>query len=1617
MSAPLDVAIIGVAGVYPKAANAQAFWHNICAKVDAITEAGPEWAGNYFDPDSSDSDRIYTTRGGFLGELAQVDPLDIGLMPALAAGADPDHLIALKMARDAIADAGYAKRSFNNERTGVIVARGTYGNRGFASMLTRGFFLEQMMQVIRQLRPDFSATEVRELQRAMLKQLPPYGGDMVGLLTPNAIAGVIANRLDLMGPNYIVDAACASSLIAVSQAAQEIASGRCDTMLVGGTQVQTPAMLYIQFSQINALTRGQLRPFSKGSDGTLLGEGSGMMMLKRLDLAEAHGDRIYAVIKGTGIASDGKAKGFLTPRLEGEILAMQRAYESCGIDPLTLDLIEAHGTGTALGDKTEIEALQAIYGARGAGPQIALSAVKSMIGHCLPGTATASMIKTAFALHHKVLPPMLCGEPDPALHLERTPFYLNTETRPWIHGGKHPRRAGVNAFGFGGINAHVVLEEYRPRATGAVAVPQVLTSDDGGELLLLAAESHAQLLTLARAVQTQLNAAKPAALAAICKAAAQHSQGAHRLAIPCTNAADLAKKLDAALDKLSAGAAFKTRNGVQYSVAATPGKVVLLFPGEGSQYPDMLRDLALRFAQVREGFDFIEQAAHARGSRSRAARLYPAPTGYSSDQRQALEADLHSMDIGAESVFSASLALLKLYDDLGLQFDAMLGHSTGENTALTASGVRHYDSPEALAEAVQVLHQFFERLDADGQIVQGTLLSVGGLDAATRAELLAGVDGMQLAMDNCPNQLVLFGAPEAAEKLRARLAAQGAICQPLPFGRAYHTPLFKPMADAFRSYFKDLEFTPGRVPLYSACSVAPFPQDAAAMRELAAKQWENPVRFTQTIERLYDEGYRVFLEVGPGGNLTSFVGDTLRARSDVLALASDSRRRGGLAQLHSTLAALFCAGAAFDPQRLYSQRRLAALDLLAPPAAAKPSAQDHGALQMPQLHLPPQWQRPPPTTVAAPAAEPARAPAAAPAPTAPPATATAPAAPSDPRSVALQAHFALMQDFLDSQARVLGLLDGHAPVGAALAANEPAPRAPSASLPDLDPAFPLLGRISQPRADQLESRRCFDLETDKFLRDHCIGGTPSARAPEHLPIPVVPFTFSMEICAQAAARLIGNPALKVIALENARGSRWLSLDDGRLNLRINAQKLPAQGSSARVQVRLFVLDNTANPQGVGVFEAQVLLAADYPAAPTPLAWQGERRAPVFNADQRLYAHGMFHGARLQGAVQVQAWNPQAIDVELRALPTHDFFGFTATPTLQLDAALADAIGQTYFYWLQELHGDQLNCFPFSIARLSLFAPPPVADSRFVCRAQIQQIAPDQLRAQADAIGADGRVVMRVENWDDRTFAVPARFHTYRLNPPTQFLGEPWLAAQLPQGIHARRIAPFDEALLDQGGGIWGRSLAHMALTPAERAFWYGLPASSARRSEWLLGRLAAKEAARDWARARHGMELASIDIAISGDDRGKPRVQIDALGAVPMPALSISHSHGWAAAVVADPGLAVGVDYQRLRHLRAQDLIQGAFAPAEQHWFAQADASSQGLIAAALWCAKEAASKAAGSGLQGRPQDWLISACHLQPAQSPLGSARVAHGGQQFDVVLQFEGSEAISALCLHAPA
>ncbi|HEU5422939.1 MAG TPA: type I polyketide synthase, partial [Nitrolancea sp.] len=733
---------------------------------------------------------------------------------------------------------------------------------------------------------------------------------------------------------YTVDAACASSLIAIELALRDLQSGACDLALAGGSQVWIPVPALNVFCQLHALShRQQIRPFDKDADGTLLGEGIGMIVLKRLADAERDGDRIYSVIRGVGVASDGRGTSVMAPRIEGEELALRRAYAAAGVAPETIELIEAHGTATPVGDVVEVQALARVFGPReGEQARVALGTVKSMISHTIPAAGIAGMIKTSLALYHKVLPPTInVTEPNPKLELEKTPFYLNTETRPWIHGTPEPRRAGVNAFGFGGINAHVVLEEYRGTPVEDDAPPDGSAArghapEWASEVVVLEAGSAAELRARAELLHVALEPLQTGAaprltdLAYTLNSALGAVESPLRLAVIATSLADLRKKLERALKRLADPNCrqIKDVSGIYYSAGplARQGKLALLFPGEGSQYPNMLADLCLHFPEVRESFDRTDRIyrGHPRGY-VLSDVAFPRPSFNAAERAQA-EQRLMQMDNAIEAVLTANGAMLLLLRRLGLKPDAYLGHSTGEYSAMIAAGVLDLESEPEIARFSLALNRGYEAERAREGVPTALMLAIGA--PREQVEALAREAGGDLlpAMDNCPHQTVLVGERAAGERAIAILQREGLIYEQLTFDRAYHTRLFAPYSDTLRAAVAEAPVRPAREPIYSCTTCAPYPEQPEAIRELMIEHWHQPVEFRRTIEHLHDEGYRLFVEAGARGNLTAFVEDILRGR-DFQAASADTQRRDGITQLNHLVGMLLVHGVALDLSYLY----------------------------------------------------------------------------------------------------------------------------------------------------------------------------------------------------------------------------------------------------------------------------------------------------------------------------------------------------------------------------------------------------------------------------------------------------------------------------------------------------------------------------------------------------------------------------------------------------------------------------------------------------------------------------------------------------------------------------
>jgi len=1538
-----DIAIVGMSCLFANSDGPHQYWQNICAGTENIRPAPENWGAERYLSDQS-SAHIGTARGGFLGDLYRFNPAKLGVMPSGVDGGEPDQYLALKATIEALDDSGYLRDGYDHTQSGIIMGHSTYLHRGQASVVQHGVVLDQTIDVVRQLMPDASETALDELRKIMLSKLPGLNSDVSPGLVPNVMTGRIANKLDFCGPNYLIDASCASSLLAVQAAMNELRSGRADLMIAGGVNASVSAEVYSIFNFLGALSQsGQVRPFDELGDGTLLGEGLGVVVLKRLEDAEADGDRIYAVVKGVGHSSDGRSSGLLAPRLEGEVLSIRRAFEDAELEPEGVGLIEAHGTAIPLGDRTEIQALREVFADRKDDlPTMAIGSVKSMIGHCIPAAGIAGLIKTAMALFHRTLPPTVCGAVRPENGIEETPLYVNTQTSPWIQPQGKPRRAGVNAFGFGGVNTHAVLEE----AAGPKG--QASASAWPSELLVLDAPDAATLIERAEWLRAAVAARPEVRLAGVAAALAKRAgDGPCRLAVVATSVEDLDGKLDKALSRLKDGRGqFQLRSGVFASDTPVDGKMAFVYPGEGAQYQGMLNDILIAFPKAREWFDFWDSLYVGKRLHAPSTCVFPPSTTVSAEKFDELERALFGLEIGSESVFVASQALGAVTEQLGLIPDAVVGHSSGEHSAMRAAGILGAGGQAEMRDTILDLNKFYRQMEEAGAVGEaGALLTVGAISRDRILELVEPGD-VHLALDNCEHQAVLFGKRERMDELVVQLRAEGGLCAFLPFDRPYHTPLFSPVSDMVRGVYDKMDFRKPSLPIYSCATTDQFAGKPGEIRDLAASQWRSRVRFTETIRKMYEDGVRIFVEVGPSSNLTGFVDDILKGK-DALALSMDSRRRPCLLQLQQTLGRVWLTGRDVDLNAMFSERDVEPVDLDGDPQPIRMQVIDN---TLPYIRLSEEEVAPiraallPDAPVAAvvPAAEPQ------PMEEAVGEDDVAYEGDIDP---ALEGHFALMQDFLDVQQGVLSNFLG------ASAEQAPAP-------------LHFIHRVIEADEAHLVAECDVDIAQDGYLADHVLY-TPDTSDlwPGTGGLPVVPLAVSLEMLAEGAVALV--PGMVPLRLEDVRTFDWVIVESGIDLLTISSERAGGDEAEPRVLVRL-------TRDGAPLVEATVVLGAAPETVDFALAPLAEPREPVWQ-DHELYTMGMFHGPLYHSIATLTAWDDTGIDTVLNPTPL-DWFSDRADPAgLVLNPVLLDAIGHATAYWIAQGHGTDFSSFPSSIDRIDLCDARTEDTGGCALQARVSfegtgEQGPKFLRGDFLCTAPDGHVIFAARGWRDRFFTVPNTFYKARYWPRDSWYGEDVsaLLSDMPDSALVWSVPAFPQGFLTDSGGIWRRVLACTVLAAEEHEQFRALPQQPRRLADWLVGRIAIKEAARSWISTNYGVLLMPADLIVRTTDAGKPYLVGDwfpDLG--PMPEISVAHANGEAVAAASAPGQAVGVDFELYGRIKTPDLLDGGFGPDEQALIQSGEATeSRALLA---WCAKEAAAKMLGEGLNGRPRQFVLN--------------------------------------------
>ncbi|MCU8037502.1 type I polyketide synthase [Shewanella oncorhynchi] len=948
----MPVAIVGMASIFANSRYLNKFWDLISEKIDAITDIpDTHWrAEDYYDADKSKADKSYCKRGGFLPEV-DFNPMEFGLPPNILELTDTSQLLSLIVAKEVLADANLPT-DYDRDRIGITLGVG--GGQKISQSLNSRLQYPVLKKVFKSsgLSDEDSEMLIKKFQDQYIHWEENSFPGSLG----NVIAGRIANRFDFGGMNCVVDAACAGSLAAMRMALTELTEGRSDMMITGGVCTDNSPSMYMSFSKTPAFTTNEtIQPFDIDSKGMMIGEGIGMVALKRLEDAERDGDRIYAVIKGVGASSDGKFKSIYAPRPEGQAKALERAYDDAGFAPHSIGLVEAHGTGTAAGDVAEFNGLKSVF-AQGndTNQHIALGSVKSQVGHTKSTAGTAGVIKAALALHHKVLPATInVSKPNPKLNIESSPFYLNTETRPWFQrADATPRRAGVSSFGFGGTNFHLVLEEYKPEHSRDEqyrqrSVPQTL---------LFAAANKAALLSelkaaLSQSVNTSANANKSSA-ASLNAIAQQYPLRAlastdARLGFVAKDIAQLQAQLNQAISHLessahlesghletSASEAWQLPSGISYRSHALVAKneskkVAALFAGQGSQYLNMGRELACHFPEMRQQVTASDKVFAHHGQTPLSNILYPIPA-FDADAVKAQEAALTNTLFAQSAIGAVSMAQYSLLTQAGFAPDMVAGHSFGELSALCAAGVISNEDYVELAFARG--HAMAQvPSDTGTQVDLGTMFAIilkqkNDIDAINSC--LAQFDSVKIANYNAPTQLVIAGGTEQTQLAAKAISELGFKAIALPVSGAFHTPLVGHAQKPFAKAIDKAKFSAPSIALYANGTGQLHPSDGKAIKAEFKQHMLQSVRFSEQLQAMYDAGARVFVEFGPKNILQKLVENTLGEHLNELCLISMNPNPKGDSDSQLRLAAvqLAVAGVALtevDPYQAVTSQEIA----------------------------------------------------------------------------------------------------------------------------------------------------------------------------------------------------------------------------------------------------------------------------------------------------------------------------------------------------------------------------------------------------------------------------------------------------------------------------------------------------------------------------------------------------------------------------------------------------------------------------------------------------------------------------------------------------------------------
>jgi len=875
---PAPVAIVGIGCRFPGGAtDPDSFWRLLLEGRDAITEIPADRIdlAHYFDPRPATPGRMATRWGGFLDGIDRFDAAFFGISPREAERMDPQQRLLLECAWEGLEDAGVDPLALEGSDTGVFVGQwvSDFESRLFA--------------------------DPESLDLLMTTGSGRY-----------ALAGRISYALGLRGPSLSLDTACSSSLAAVHLAVRAIQHGESQLALAGGVNLILQPHISIAYSQSRMMAPdGRCKFGDAEGDGYVRSEGAGLVVLKPLARALADGDRVYAVVRGSAVNNDGRSSGVMgRPSRVGHEEMLRTAYRDAGLPPSSVSYVEAHGTGTRAGDPVEIDALARVLGeGRTAGSVCLMGSVKTNIGHTEGAAGVAGLIKASLALHHQRIPPSLhCKTPNPTVAWDSMPMAIAREGAAWPR-GEAPRVVGVNSFGIGGTNAHVVLEEAPPPAAveSAAFAPATAgaVSADGASavrarssaLLVLSARSEAALRALAARYADRLAQAADEGLAAICwNAATRRAALEHRAAFVASGR----EELIAALRGYATGEAASAEGRVR-EPARSP-RTAFVVPGQGAQWRGMARDLWRDEPVFRDALERCDAAARPWLGASLIDQLQAEPGG-AGDR-------FDEIDVVQPLLVSLALAYAAWWSSVGVRPDAVVGHSMGEVAAACLAGAL------PLEQAMRIIcrrSQLMKRASGHGA------MAMVDLSMAEAQARLAGREAqLAVAVSNSPRACVVSGEPAAVQALMDELQGEGVFCRLVKVDVASHSPQMQPLADALGAELADLRPAEATVPLYSTVHAR-----RAEGAELGGAYWaanlRQPVRFADTLAQMLGDGIGAAIELGPHPVLLPAMQQTAQAAGrELQAVACGQRDEAGAKGLLGAVGALWASGHAIDWARL-----------------------------------------------------------------------------------------------------------------------------------------------------------------------------------------------------------------------------------------------------------------------------------------------------------------------------------------------------------------------------------------------------------------------------------------------------------------------------------------------------------------------------------------------------------------------------------------------------------------------------------------------------------------------------------------------------------------------------